>query len=163
MTKSEILEIIHNKFATKTNHYYHIVNIKLINKENLVKWINELRTTTNKQGNMCLVKQSIPKFIKEKANLEYCCLGILGETQNISVDTMFEVSYLSSLDFNYPLYVTTKEFDNECELALERICIAMNDTYKFTFNEIADILQLMLDYTELSEEENNESREFKNI
>ena len=117
-----------------------------------IKWVNALRSGKYYQGFNSLCK------ITPVGNAEYCCLGVLCETQGRLVihgeDRMIDGEQdclnWGALSTNNPLREILNglgDIPNEVYIKADesertyRFLSDMNDSQKFTFNDIADILE----------------------
>lgn len=111
----------------------------------ITQWINHLRSGTFAQ---------IPKQLKTDDG--YCCLGVLCQTQGqgtftrdpmYSTDFLFHDTYggtsLATIDVTLWEELTGLPYD------IQSLCIKMNDTYEMTFDEIADILTIIVEEPEV--------------
>jgi len=110
-------------------------NRKLLDKEIKKAWIEALRSGKYKQGRMCL-----------KRDNEYCCLGVLCEINNkleefgclIGTSNNVYLSENLEEEFNLIYNGHFKGF-----LIDEMRCLTeMNDSRNFTFEQIAEVIEL---------------------
>lgn len=80
-------------------------------------------------------------FAEECCQEEYCSLGVLGrinlEQQQFNTRYRIRSSYLHTLNLN-EIFSTT--FDEHMSVSFQKIFVNLNDKFRLSFNEIADLL-----------------------
>lgn len=107
--------------------YAATINLQTINRNNLKRWINALRSGEYKQAN---------RQLYDWKNESYCCLGVFCRINTNDLD-----GFDRSVKF-----LTENQQKPMCEynLELQKIFAVLNDVYMMNFNRIADIIETML-------------------
>jgi len=120
----------------------------MINKENIRKWVDALRSGRFTQGIGCL-----KRFNENKHKYTHCCLGVaceVAEESGVSLSIVDQSYFVFDDETALLPFKVIKWLGVECGDPLikakpgdklsdgETSCIDANDTLKYTFDEIAD-------------------------
>ena len=100
-----------------------------MNKQAKEKWVNALRSGKHKQGRRAL-----------RDNGCYCCLGVLCEVSGLPYNGHDSFPPVSVCDWAGLLAYNPQVLIDGKELALT----TLNDDYRMSFNEIADLIESQL-------------------
>lgn len=147
ISKEQILDKL-QKLLDDTELEAKITDIKVYDKPLLLQWINELKTTKAQKG-----YKKLFSGLEDHITPYYCVLGVFAHMQGISNENMVEILSIEELIEKRHLKnvksVPIGIFCNTDVNEIETIMAHLNDNTTLTFAELADVLQLMLDYTEM--------------
>lgn len=102
------------------------VIVNTLDRKNLRRWINALRSNEYNQGYGLLY---------DWVNDAYCCLGVFCKINTNDFDDDFVVTWLTAAQ-QQPMGVY--------DLNLQKFFSALNDNYKLSFGQIADVIETIL-------------------